>query len=295
MTASADSNRDLFWAIRGAGGAFGIVVDFKFRTFDVPETNVVFTYNLSPKNTTQVTKWLTALQDFAIYDQPAELDIRMFLPSSLTGVYHGNRSNFDTIIAPLLAKLDIPAGSGKVTVNGWIDTLTHFAFGPLQQAEVYDTHENFFAKSLMPEALPPAALYAMADYYFTTAKNNTRSWYLLIDLHGGKSSAVSAVGPDETSYAHRKAIFKMQFYDRIMPNNATYKPEWMGFMNGWVKAIEDAANGEKYGMYINYADTSLQKTEAHSRYWGKHYDRLVKVKQAYDPYKAFLGPQLVGS
>ncbi|CAE7214923.1 hypothetical protein CFE70_009852 [Pyrenophora teres f. teres 0-1] len=294
VTASPESYPDLFWALRGAGAAYAVVVDFKFKTFTPSETNVIFEYSLSPKNTSQLAKYVTVLQDFSINDQPADLDMRLFIPRQLTGVYHGSRADFDKIMAPLLAKLDVPAGSGKISEKGWIDTLTHFAFSPLQQAEVYDTHENFYAKSLMPEALSPAAINALSNYYYTTASKITRSWYLLIDLHGGKSSAVSAVAPDQTSYSHRKSIFKMQFYDRI-PNNATYQSEWLGFLNGWVKSIEDASSGNKYGMYVNYADTGLDRTEAHSRYWGANYDRLAKIKKSFDPNNVFIGPQLVGS
>jgi FAD/FMN-containing dehydrogenase len=87
----------------------------------------------------------------------------------------------------------------------------------------------------------------------------------------------------------------MQFNDRIWPDSATYKPEMMDFLNGWVEAIEKASKGEKFGMYINYADTNLTNTEAHSRYWGEHYERLAGIKGAYDPNKVFEGPQLVGS
>lgn len=47
--------------------------------------------------------------------------------------------------------------------------------------------------------------------------------------------------------------------------------------------------------YINYADTELNSATAHQRYWGAHYDRLVSVKNSYDPGKVFEGPQLVGS
>ncbi|CAG5149881.1 uncharacterized protein ALTATR162_LOCUS2478 [Alternaria atra] len=299
VTASPTSNPDLFWALRGAGAAFGIVTDFKFKTFTAPENNLVFSYSLSPSNTSQLANILTVLQDFTTHDQPPELNMRMFLPNQLTGVYYGNRTSFDTIMNPLLTKLYIPLsgrGAGTVSAKGWINTLTSFSNGPLPQPELYDYHENFYAKSLMPEYLTPTAMTALADYYFTTARSiRGRSWYLLIDMHGGQGSAISSVPADATSYSHRKAVFKMQFNDRIFPDSATFKPEMMEFLNGWVEAIEKASKGEEFGMYINYADTNLTKTEAHSRYWGEHYERLVGIKGVYDPNKVFEGPQLVGS
>jgi hypothetical protein len=85
----------------------------------------------------------------------------------------------------------------------------------------------------------------------------------------------------------------MQFYDRIASGN--YDSSWFPFLNNWVKAISDASPGVNFGMYINYADSSLSKADAHSHYWLKNYDRLVQVKALYDPKKTFEGPQLVGS
>ena len=46
VTASATENSDLFWSLRGAGAAFGIVTHFTFKTFDAPESNLVFEYLL---------------------------------------------------------------------------------------------------------------------------------------------------------------------------------------------------------------------------------------------------------
>ncbi|EUC47136.1 Glucooligosaccharide oxidase [Bipolaris oryzae ATCC 44560] len=296
VTASATENPDLFWALRGAGGAFGIVVDYKFKTYDAPENIINFTYNFSPSNTSQLAKVLSTLQNFSLYDQPAELNMRTFVPGQLTGVYYGNRSSYDAIMLPLLDKIGAKSsGSGtSVSVKGWIDTLTAFAFGPLPQAEIYDTHENFYAKSLMTQPLSEKAIYALADYYFTTTVKIQRGWYLLIDLHGGKSSAVSAVPNSATAYSHRDAVFKMQFYDRIM-NSDTYQSSYFSFLDGWVSAIESATPGEQFGAYINYADPRLSKDEAHKRYWGENYEKLVKLKAVYDPKKVFEGPQLVAS
>tara|TARA_R110002003_G_scaffold44_19_gene3430 strand:+ start:8947 stop:9771 length:825 start_codon:yes stop_codon:yes gene_type:complete len=274
-----------------------VVTSFKFKTFDAPEDNLVFSYSLTPSNATQLANMLSILQDFTIHTQPPELNMRLFLPSQFTGVYYGNRSDFDRVMNPLLTQLGVPLtgrGAGTVSAKSWLNTLTSFSNGPLAQPEVYDTHENFYAKSLMPDYLSSEALTALSNYYYNTARRISRSWYLLIDMHGGSGSAVSAVAPDATAYAHRNATFKMQFYD-IQFGTSTYKPEWMDFMNGWIKAIEDASPGQTFGMYINYADTNLTKEEAHTHYWKDHYAKLVELKERYDPGRVFEGPQLVGS
>jgi hypothetical protein len=294
VTASATENADLFWSLRGAGAAFGIVTSFTFKTFDAPEGNLVFEYYINSQNSAQLVNILSVLQNFTRDTQPPELNMRLFVGrNQFTGVYYGNRTEYDKLMNPLLTKLGV--GSGTVSSKSWMDTLTSFSNGPLAQPDIYDYHENFYAKSLMPNFLSQKALTGLADYYFNTARSMTRSWYLLIDMHGGAKSAISNVGTDATAYAHRNATFKLQFNDRIFPDNAQYKPEMMSFLNGWVSAIEAGDPGVKHGMYINYADTNLTKSEAHTRYWMDHYSKLVDLKTKYDPKKVIEGPQLVGS
>ncbi|KAF2731368.1 glucooligosaccharide oxidase [Polyplosphaeria fusca] len=296
VTASPTDNPDLFWALRGAGAAFGIVTNFKFKTFTPPENNVFFSYNFNFGSASQMATALTVLQNFTRFQQPPELNLRLFIApgTNLAGVYNGDRSSFDKIMTPLLSQMGISGAMGQVTAGaGWISTLSNFAYGPLQQAKVYDTHETFFSKSLMPDWLDPPAITALSNYWAANARGNSRAWYLLIDCHGGNSSAISKVGADDTAYAHRNATFKMQFYDRTYFGN--YDNSWMSFLNGWIKAISDASPGKTYGMYINYADTSLSKDDAHTHYWLGHYTKLAQLKGVYDPKKVFEGPQLVGS
>ncbi|KAH7139552.1 glucooligosaccharide oxidase [Dendryphion nanum] len=295
VTASETQNSDLFWALRGAGAAFGIVTNFKFRTFTAPESNVYFNYAVNPSSASQLAQMINAIQDFTRFEQPAELNMRLFLSSwtTFSGVYYGSRADFDRIIKPLLQKMGVGNPSGTVQTNGWLNTLTSFSNGPLAQPANYDTRETFFSKSLMPEYLQPAAVTALANYWNSNARNNNRQWYLLMDSHGGASSAITKTPFDSTSYAHRNATFKMQFYDRVASGN--YDSSWFPFLNNWVKAIQDASPGQTHGMYINYGDTSLSVADAHSRYWLQNYDRLVRVKDVYDPKRVITGPQLVGS
>ncbi|KAH3917616.1 hypothetical protein HBH56_042700 [Parastagonospora nodorum] len=295
VTASATENSDLFWSLRGAGAAFGIVTSFTFKTFDAPENNLVFEYFINAANSSQLVNILSTLQDFTINTQPPELNMRLFVGrNQFTGVYYGNRTEFDKLMKPLLTKIGVSTTSGTVSVKSWMNTLTSFSNGPLAQPEIYDYHETFFAKSLMPDYLNDKALKGLADYYFSTARKVSRPWYLLIDMHGGAKSAIAQVGADATAYAHRNATFKMQFNDGVF-GNSVYKPEMMSFLNDWVTAIESGDTLVKHGMYINYADTNLTNSEAHTRYWGKNYAKLVDIKAKYDPKKVFEGPQLVGS
>lgn len=46
VTVSADSHADLFWALRGAGQNFGIVTEFTYRIYDIPEDDEWFTRDL---------------------------------------------------------------------------------------------------------------------------------------------------------------------------------------------------------------------------------------------------------
>lgn len=48
-----------------------------------------------------------------------------------------------------------------------------------------------------------------------------------------------------------------------------------------------------FGMYINYADSDLNATTAHSSYWLNHYQNLTNVKAKYDPKLVFNNPQAV--
>jgi hypothetical protein len=93
-----------------------------------------------------------------------------------------------------------------------------------------------------------------------------QDWYVTIDIHGGPQSAITRVPADETSYAHRNALLKYEFYDRT---SETYPADGFDFLNGWVATITDTMKDTKYspfGMYINYADTTLSAEEAHTHY-----------------------------
>jgi hypothetical protein len=146
---------------------------------------------------------------------------------------------------------------------------------------------------MMTNWISAPELDAFNDYWYDVANANTRDWYCIIDLHGGPTSAITQIDHSSTSYAHRNALWKFELYDRV-PTNATYPVGGESFLNGWVETVKATYPGT-LGMYINYADPGLSKSEAHNEYWLDNYDRLSAIKTKYDPNEIFMNPQSINS
>ncbi|EPS40171.1 hypothetical protein H072_6036 [Dactylellina haptotyla CBS 200.50] len=290
VTASATQNSDLFWALRGAGGSYGIVVSMKFNTFPAPDSNVVYNYSYN-WNQAQARTSLEALQAYANSTQfPRELNLRFWVGVynvQVVGVYYGDRSTFDAAISPLLSKFGTPASS-SVSVMNWLNSLNNYAYATMSPPIDYD----YFAKSLMTTQLSPAAMDAFVAYWFNTAKSVGRSWYMMIDLHGGPTSYIGSITGDAGgAYAHRNATFKYQFYDSVY--SGSYPSDGFGFLNGWVNTVTSISQNTTWGMYINYADPTLPSAEYGNDYWRVSYPRLRSIKSLYDPDDVFYNPQAV--
>lgn len=140
MTASATSNPDLFWALRGAGMSYGIVTSFKFRTFQAPEDNVLFYYPYHWTREQAGPGW-TAFQEYTAGRTtpviPQGLNIRFVIVKDsgdvllflLEGAYHGSLEDYLVAIQPLLDSLNAIGGLNETLVVeksvGWLDSLEY--------------------------------------------------------------------------------------------------------------------------------------------------------------------------
>lgn len=124
----------------------------------------------------------------------------------------------------------------------------------------------------------------------TASKQPPFSWWFQLDIHGGNNSAVSRVAPDATAYAHRDKLFLIQFQDFAA---AAAGSSYNKFLDGWMSSVTDSMPKSDYGMYINYADTALNRTSAQELYYGQNLPRLQQLKAKYDPKELFYYPQSV--
>ena len=154
---SETENPDLFWAVRGAGSAFGVVAEFRFKTFAAPEK---VTYFVSPVPWRQE-KALTAfpaMQEFARNGMPPELTMRLFITArfvNFEGLYYGDAAGLKAALAPLQNATG--ALAPQTTTAGWLDQLSHYGGGlALNQTYPYVmvSHTPLCFKPRQPLVLP---------------------------------------------------------------------------------------------------------------------------------------------
>ncbi|KAL8408582.1 hypothetical protein RB594_007136 [Gaeumannomyces avenae] len=293
VRASATENPDLFWALRGAGSNFGIVASLEFDTFPAPSTVTTFQIALPNWRSEQtVLAGIQALRDFAVNKAPNNLNMRLFgQPTNfvMEGAFYGTLSELRPVLDPLVA-----ATGGTLTSNtgGWLASLQAYTYGDqMEQTVPYNVHASFYAKSLELKDLTGQPLANFVRYWQNTARNQPAfGWYFQLDIHGGATSAVSRVAANATAYAHRDKLFMMQFQDRIAGGGGG---PYNKFLDGWISSVTDSISRPDWGMYINYADTILNRTAAQELYYGQNLPRLRQVKAKFDPKELFYYPQSV--
>ncbi|RYP72170.1 hypothetical protein DL771_004404 [Monosporascus sp. 5C6A] len=286
--ASETENSDLFWAMLGAGSNFGIVTSYEFKTFEAPANVTSFVASL-PWNKTTAVAGFEALEDFARNTMPAELNMRVVGTARTTqieGSYHGDEAGLRAAIEPFLKKMG--GRLVRATTGNWIKSLEHYANAKLDQTTPSRQTESYYAKSLELTGLNGTAAQNFVDYWFGVAKGVDRIWYFQLDMHGGQHSGVSQRNMETTSYAHRDKLFLIQFYDRDLSDN--YPDDGFSFLDGWVSTTTNSLEPSDWGMYINYADASLNRTTAQHVYWGKNLARLQTLKAKFDPEELFYYP-----
>ena len=155
--------KDFGQALRGASGSFGIVTSIQVETFAAPDSATIFSYSwdLSAADAASATQ---QFQNFVQTNIPqefgAELNIGRGSSSgrvsfTLAGGWYAPADQFAAVIAPLLNTLPTPLGQ-TITPGTYIESVQNLGgLGRLNTNGIADTHDTFYAKSLMtPEASP---------------------------------------------------------------------------------------------------------------------------------------------
>ncbi|KAK3116436.1 hypothetical protein LTR53_003229 [Teratosphaeriaceae sp. CCFEE 6253] len=291
VRASASEHTDLFWALKGAGSSFGIVVEYEFDTFAAPDEVTYFNMPIQ-WNVSSAPAKLAALESYTENDMPADLTMRMFSSarsSQLEGMYFGNVTGLKRALKPLLEDTELKISQAVNTT--WMDAFEHYANAPSDPTYPYSSQQTFYAKSLMLKGLNGTAAVNFAHYWFNETSTNDRAWWFQLDLHGGKHSAVTNGDHSMSSYAHRDKLYLIQFYDQSFFGGDP--DDGHSFLDDWVSKTTAPLARSDWGMYINYADSRLNKTFAQDAYWVENVPRLQSIKAVVDPEEVFYSPQSI--
>lgn len=278
MRANVDENSDLYWAIRGGGGNFGVVSLFEFDLHAVgPEVYaglIVFPFDQARTVVEKYRAFVDAMPEelnvWAVLRRAPPLP---FLPPSVHGkeiialavFYIGNASDAARAVEPLRS-FGQPHGEhlGPVAYTAWQQ-----AFDPLLTpgARNYWKSHNF-------SALSDGAIDSVLEYAGRLPSPQCEIFIGLVAGHAG------SIGADETAYAHRNANFVMNVHSRW--DGAEDDNACIGWAREFFNAAAPHASG---GVYVNFmtADEGERVTAA----YGSNYQRLAEIKKKYDPENVF--------
>ncbi|MDO9274830.1 MAG: FAD-binding oxidoreductase [Lutibacter sp.] len=275
VTVNARQNTDLFWAIRGGGGNFGIVTSFKFQAH--PVKTVFGGPTLWPiEKTEEIMEWYHKF----IQNAPNELNgfiATMIIPGApfpdylhnkqfcgIVWCYVGDLDKAAEIFKPILAMKPLFEHVGEMPYPA-VQTLFDGLFPPGLQ---WYWRADFF-NELGPDV-------RVQHLKFGSKIPTPLSQMHLYPISG----AASSVGKDETPWAYRDAKYAGVIVG-VSPN-----PEDSDKITKWCKEYWEALHPySSGGAYSNFMmDEGQERVKASYKH---NYDRLTKIKMKYDPTNFF--------
>jgi FAD/FMN-containing dehydrogenase len=277
----SDTERpDLFWALRGGGGNFGVVTAFEFRLHPVGPTVLAGPILWEA---TDAGKVLRFYRDF-VRDAPDELatvvrfgtapplrDIPERLhsrPVVMIGCcYSGPIEHGEQVLRPLRAfptpLLDLVGPTPYVAFQSALDSTVVHGW-------------NYYWKSTHLPELGDDLVDVVAEHAFSAS--SPRSYVAMFHLQG----AVSRVAEGATAFGNRQASHAITL-------DAVWRPgEDFGDRDAaWTRTFFAALGRFREGVYVNFLGGDEEPDRVREAYGDPVYDRLVEVKSKYDPGNVF--------
>jgi hypothetical protein len=300
VTASATSNPDLYWAIRGGGGGnFGIVTSYDITPSalaSVGASNLVWTYDQALDMLDGWTRWLVdapwsigsgvnvTLMDAAPGQVPtagvflgcvdpgpafaAEIQRLISLVGHAPVVNQTFTAPYQPIMMSLYRCTELSVAQCHRADTSPGGQLPRPAFGA-------------WRSRLFREVMPREGWSKALAVLDNTARVAQQSRQLQVSALGG---AVNTVARTATAYVHRDSRYSVSFLtsNAVAPVSGDAVSAAYQFVDAGFAAVDPYSNGETYQ---NFIDPRLRDWKR--SYYAENYPRLVCVKDTYDPDDVF--------
>jgi FAD/FMN-containing dehydrogenase len=274
VQADAEREPDLFWALKGGGGNFGIVTQFTFRCH--PASMVLagpVLYDIG--DAADVLRWY---RDF-VPAQPDELGIWYGLVTVPPGPPFPEELHLRKTAAIILTQAGeeesealrearafgtpLMDGIAPMPVPVW-----NTAFDP-----VYSAGDQWYWRGDFVEEISDDAIDVHLQFHETVP-----TWKSTMHLYS-IDGAASRLGNDETAWGYRHAKWA-QVVAGVDPDPAN-----AGAITEWCRAYSDAL--KPYVLAGGYSNFAMDEPDRVRGMYGANYDRLARVKAQYDPDNVF--------
>lgn len=277
VRASEQQNPNLFWGLRGGGGNFGVVTSFEFELHEVgPEVlagPIIYRYE-------DAAKVLRRYRD-VMADAPDEVQCyagfskgnpELGLPESLHGetvvvllpFYAGEVSQGQAALEPL-----------RTVAEPVVDAVQTMPYATWQRSfdERWEEGYRNYWKSHVFRELSDGAIETMIEWLDASAP----FFSVFIEWMGG---AVARAEASATAFPHRDKAFSLTVGQRWSD------PDRDDEVIGWARSFHEAMTPHAAeGVYVNYLDQD--EGERISEAYGDPYERLVELKNEWDPENQF--------
>jgi hypothetical protein len=277
VTVSAEENQDLFWAIRGGGGNFGVVTEFRFQLHPV-HTIVGGPTLWHQEQTTEVMQWFRDFMQEAPEDLYGFLAILMVPPGppfpeelhmkKMCGVvwcYTGPEEKAEEVFQPI-RDFGPPAMYG---IQPMPYPALQTAFDALYPPGLQWYWKGDFVNELTDEAID---LHVKHGYEMPSFHSTMHLYPIDCKAH--------QVGPEETPWEYRQAKWS-KVIAGVDPDPANSEA-----ISTWAKEYWEALHPHSAGgAYVNFMmEEGEERVKAT---YGANYERLSTIKQKYDPANLF--------
>ena len=282
VRASADEHPDLFWALRGGGGNFGVVTSFRFALHPVGPTVMAGPVFWAADDTTDVLRFY---RDF-VAEAPDELGtvIRLGTVPPLPVIPEHLHWR------PAIAVACCYAGAvedGERAVRALrqhgtplVNLLAPAPYAAFQSA-LNDTVPHgwhYYWKATNLAGLTDDVIAVIADHAYTAS--SPRSYAAIFHMGG----AVAQVPHDATAYAGRDVAHNMSIDGVWLPDESG---EHAAAETAWAREFLHALQPHRAGVYVNFLDADDDISRVREAYGDHTYRRLAEAKAKYDPDNAF--------
>jgi FAD/FMN-containing dehydrogenase len=272
VMADAETNPDLFWAIRGGGGNFGVATRFQYQL--QPIDTIVGGMVILPATASAIARFIAeaeaAPEELSTIANVMNCPPMPFVPEEL----HGS-----LVIMGLVAWCgEVEAGQEMVKrLAGGTEPIADMT-GPIAYPELYppeeDYHPTAVGKTMFADSFDEATAQIILD---KLAASDASLRVAQLRVLGG---AMARIPNEDTAFAHRDRKIMINvaaFYEGI--EDLPRREQWVAELAGIL------SKGDKRGYAGFLADEGQDRVRA--AYPGETWDRLRRVKAKYDPDNLF--------